>query len=171
MRVYLESQCGYREGSSTIDLLFSLRQLQAKCKEHRRPRGVDPTNTFDLVCIKGLFTLIETIGCLIMITLFQERMHGTKHYDASSSNAFPISNGVKQDCIPENWFEVFFSELLSYAFGSSSEGVCLQLMMIDDKLFSLASFRAKTKPRQILIRDILFADDAALISPTEIGSP
>lgn len=117
---------------------------------------------FDLVSRKGLFTLIETIGCLRMITLFQERVNDSKHYDASSSNAFPIRNGVKQDCIrAANLFEVFFSELFSYAFGSFSEGVCLHSRRIDDKLFSLASFPAKTKAPQGLHRRIDQLDQAS----------
>ena len=32
-RVYPESQCGFRAGSSTIDMIFSVRQLQEKCRE------------------------------------------------------------------------------------------------------------------------------------------
>ena len=32
-RVYSESQCGFRAGRSTIDMIFSVRQLQEKCQE------------------------------------------------------------------------------------------------------------------------------------------
>ncbi|XP_076466140.1 uncharacterized protein LOC143297608 [Babylonia areolata] len=35
--VYPEAQCGFRAGRSTIDMVFSLRQLQEQCLEHRRP--------------------------------------------------------------------------------------------------------------------------------------
>ena len=34
-RVYPESQCGFRAGRSTIDLIFSIRQLQEKSREQR----------------------------------------------------------------------------------------------------------------------------------------
>ena len=32
-RVYPESQCGFRPGRSTVDMIFSVRQLQEKCRE------------------------------------------------------------------------------------------------------------------------------------------
>ena len=36
-RVYPESQCGFRAGRSTIDMAFSLRHLQEKCREQQMP--------------------------------------------------------------------------------------------------------------------------------------
>ena len=51
-RVYPESQCGFRAKRATIDMIFSLRQLQEKCREQRLPlyiAFIDPTKAFDLV--------------------------------------------------------------------------------------------------------------------------
>ena len=65
-RVYPESQCGFRAKRSTIDMIFSVRQLQEKCREQRQPLYVafiDLTKAFDLVSRTGLFTLLEKIGC------------------------------------------------------------------------------------------------------------
>lgn len=36
-RVYPESQCGFRAGRSTVDMIFSLRQLQEECREQQMP--------------------------------------------------------------------------------------------------------------------------------------
>ena len=36
-RIYPESQCGFRAERSTIDMVFSLRQLQEKCREQHMP--------------------------------------------------------------------------------------------------------------------------------------
>ncbi|XP_018015422.1 uncharacterized protein LOC108672290 [Hyalella azteca] len=50
-RVYPESQCGFRAQRGTSDMIFSLRQLQEKCREQRRPLHIafiDLTNAFDL---------------------------------------------------------------------------------------------------------------------------
>ncbi|XP_076442831.1 uncharacterized protein LOC143281507 [Babylonia areolata] len=63
-RVYPKAQCGFRAGRSTIDMVFSMRQLQEKCWEQRRPLYVtfiDLTKAFDLVSRKGFFTLLQKI--------------------------------------------------------------------------------------------------------------
>ena len=36
-RVYPESQCGFRAKRSTVDMIFSLHQLQEKCREQHMP--------------------------------------------------------------------------------------------------------------------------------------
>ena len=64
-RVYPEVQCGCRAERSMIDMIFSLRQLQEKCREQRRPlyiAFIDLNKAFDLVCRSGLFTLLHRIG-------------------------------------------------------------------------------------------------------------
>ena len=173
-RVYPESQCGFRAERSTIDMVFSLRQLQEKCREQRRPlylAFIDLTKAFDLVSRNGLFALLERIGCppklLKMITSFHVDMNGTVQFDGSSSDPFPIKNGVKQGCVlAPTLFGVFFSLLLCYAFRESEDGIFLHTRS-DGNLFNLARLRAKTKVRRVLIREMLFADDAALTAHTE----
>ncbi|KAI8515730.1 hypothetical protein Bbelb_065430 [Branchiostoma belcheri] len=56
--------------------------------------------------------------------------------------------------------------MLKCAFGTSTEGVYLHTRS-DGKLFNLSRLKAKTKVREVLIRDLLFADDAALAAHTE----
>jgi hypothetical protein len=65
-RVYPESQCRFRAKRSTIDMIFSIRQLQEKCHEHICPlylAFIDLTKAFDLVSRTRLFTLLPRIGC------------------------------------------------------------------------------------------------------------
>ena len=45
--------------------------------------------------------------------------------------------------------------------GTASEGICLRTRS-DGRLFNLGLLRAKTKVREALIRDMLFADDVAM---------
>ena len=173
-RVYPESQCGFRASRSTIDMVFSVRQLQEKCRKQRRPlylAFIDLTKAFDYVSRDGLFSLLEKIGCppklLAMVKAFHSGMMSTVQYNGSSSDPFPVSNGVKQGCVlAPTLFGIFFSLLLRYAFGSSEDGIFLHTRS-DGNLFNLARLRAKSKVISVLIRELLFADDAALAAHSE----
>jgi hypothetical protein len=58
--------------------------------------------------------------------------------------------------------------LLSYAFRGSEDGIFLHTRS-DGKLLNLSRLRAKTKVRRLLLREMLFADDAAIASNTQEG--
>jgi hypothetical protein len=173
-RVYPESQCGFRAERSTIDMIFSIRQLQEKCREQHRPlflAFIDLTKAFDLVSRDGLFKILTKIGCppklLSMVQSFHEDMKGTVQYDGSSSEPFNIHSGVKQGCVlAPTLFGIFFAVLLKYAFGTSTEGIYLHTRS-DGRLFNLARLKAMSKVRKATIRDMLFADDAAIVTHTE----
>ena len=55
--IYPEVQCEFRAGRLTINIIFSIHQLQEKCHEQRQPLDIafiDLTKAFDLVSRKGL---------------------------------------------------------------------------------------------------------------------
>ena len=111
------------------------------------------------------------IGCppklLNIISSFHDDMKGTVSFDGEMSDPFPIKNGVKQGCVlAPTLFGIFFSALLASAF--KDEGVYLCTRSVG-KLFNLQRLKAKTKVRLVLLRELLFADNAALISHTEEG--
>ena len=56
--------------------------------------------------------------------------------------------------------------LLKHAFGNTKEGVFLRTRS-DGCLFNFDRLRAKTKVIQAFIRDLLFADDAAIATHSE----
>ena len=75
-RVYPESQCGFRAGRSTVDMAFSLRQIQKKCREQQMPlyiAFIDLTRAFDLVSREGLFKIL--IGCPPKLQSLIESFH------------------------------------------------------------------------------------------------
>lgn len=172
--VYPESQCGFRKNRSTIDMVFSLRQLQEKCREQHQPlfiAFIDLTKAFDLVSREGLFQLLPVIGCppklLSLIRSFHDNMMSTVQFDGNISDPFKIQSGVKQGCVlAPTLFGIFFALLLKYAFGQHTEGIYLHSRS-DGKLFNPSRLKAKTKVRQVPIRDMLFADDAAIATHTE----
>ena len=150
-----------------------------KCQEQNQPlflAFIDLTKVFvlfDLVSRKGLFDLLEKIGCpptlLGIIKSFHDNMKASVFFDGALSNSFPIKSGVKQGCVlAPTLFGIFFSLLLQHAFRDSDDGVYLRTRS-DGKLFNLSRLRAKTRTRRVLIRELLFADDAALCSHSEVG--
>ena len=173
-RVYPESQCGFRAERSTVDMIFSLCQLQEKCKEQQKPlyiAFIDLTKAFDLVSRDGLFNILLKIGCPpklhSMIRSFHDGMKATIQYEGSMSDTFDIKSGVKQGCVlAPTLFGIFFSLLLKHAFGTSTEGVYIHTRS-DGSLYNIARLRAKTKIRKTTIRDMLFADDAAVTAHSE----
>ncbi len=102
-----------------------------------------------------------------LVSSFHNNMKGTVKYDGATSEPFEIHSGVKQGCVlAPTPFSIFFSIMLSYAFKTSTEGVFLHTRA-DGKLFNLARLRAKTKVRHVVIREMLFAYDAALVTHTK----
>ena len=106
LQVYPSSQCDFRAGRSTVDMIFSLRQLQQKGREQQQPlflAFVDLTKDFDLVSTSRLFKILQKIGCppklLAIITSFHQDMQSMVCFDGATSNAFPVGSAVKQDCV------------------------------------------------------------------------
>ena len=171
--VYPEPQCGFRAECSTVDMIFSLRQLQEKCREQQMPlyiAFIDLTKVFYLVSREGLFSLLVKIGCLpklhSMIRSFHDSMKATVQYAGNMSESFDIKSGVKQGCVlPPTIFGIFFSMLLKHALGTATEGLYLYTRS-DRRMFNLARLRAKTKIREVTVRDLLFAHDAAVTTHT-----
>ena len=173
-RVYPESQCGFRAGRSTIDMIFSLRQLQEKCREQKIPlylAFVDLTKAFDTVSREGLYVALAKIGCplklLSLVRSFHQNMKGTVQFDGNVSESFDIRNEVNQGCVlASTLFGIFFLMLLKHALGATNEGIFLRTRS-DGRLFNLSRLRARTKVREAMIIDMLFADDAAIAAHTE----
>ena len=87
-------------------------------------------------------------------------------YEGNLSEPFDIKSRVKQCCVlGPILFGIFFSLLLKHTFGTATEGLYLHIIS-DGRLFSLARLRAKIKVREIIVRDLLFADDAAVTTHT-----
>ena len=94
-------------------------------------------------------------------------MKATIQCEGSVSEPFKIKSGVKQSCVlAPLLFGIFFSLLRKHAFGTSTEGVYMHTRS-DGKLYNIARLRAKTKIYKTTIRDMLFADDAAVTVNTQ----
>jgi len=138
--------------------------------EQRKPLivvFVDLTKAFDVVCRGGLFAILQRLDCpdtlLSIFSGFHNHMQASVRYHGSTSKTFPGTRGVKQGCVlAPTLFAIYFSALLLRAFPSTS-GVLLHSCN-SGKLFNPSRFRARSKTRQVFIRELLYADDAAFVA-------
>ena len=80
------------------------------------------------------------------------------------SESVSITNGVKLGCVlTPTLFSIFLSAMLDEAFRDMGDGVCIQYRESAD-LFNVAHFRAKNKTTRILMKELLYADDSALVA-------
>ena len=80
------------------------------------------------------------------------------------SESFNVTNGVKKGCVlAPTLFFIFLSAMLDEAFRDMGDGVYIQSRQSAD-LFNVAHFRAKTNTSRVLMRELLFADDSALVA-------
>ena len=173
--VYPESQCGFRSERSTIDMIFFLRQLQEKCREQRIPlyiSFIDLTKAFDLVSRDGLFEILPKVGCLskanqhyrILLHWHEINSFIQWKFIRSFSHKRMMSNKVA--CWHLHFLEKKNSLVLKHGLCNWLEGIFLQLRR-NGKLFNLSRLKARTKVTKLHIRDLLFANDAAVATHSE----
>ncbi|CAH2248147.1 jg17930 [Pararge aegeria aegeria] len=166
--VYPEAQCGFRSRRSTIDMVFTVRQLQ-KCREQRTSllvAFVDLNKAFDSISRGGLFTALERIGCppklLRFIMSFHEDTIGVVVFNGITSDPFPIRRGVRQGrVLAPTLFGILFSLILCETFGRDQHGIHLHTRS-DGKLFKISFLKTKRNRESLFIDRLLFADSSIL---------
>ena len=137
---------------------------------------------------KGLFTLgswislkpltLSTGGCLgsssklmavpesfiNMIRQFHDGMTGRVSIGGDISDAFSINHGVKQGCVlAPTLFTLCLGAVLETMSANLASGVYIWTCS-DGKLFNFAHLEAETRTNTLCVRDLLYADDIALVA-------
>ena len=169
--VYSESQCGFRKGRGTTDMIFCLRQVQEKAREHNAPlymAFIDLTKAFDTVPRSSLWTVLGKLGIpekmKNIIISFHEGMQAEVIHGGKVSDPFLVDNGTKQGCVlAPLLFALYFAVMLQHALQDLNLGVPICFRPTGG-LFNIRRFTARTKVTIETLCDLLFADDCALVA-------
>ena len=173
-----ESQCGFRRGRSTIDMIFVARQLQENCREQHQDlymTFVNLTTAFDAVNRCLLWNILRKFGCppafIAILQQFNTGICAQVVMTGSQSSSFPVEVGVKQGCVLApiifNLLIVAMT-LVSHCDLQSSDCVGIEYRL-DGDLFNQRRLQAKTKTSSAVISAHQYADDAAFSSVTADG--
>ena len=171
--VLSESQCGFRSGRSTIDMIFSARQIQEKCREQGQPLFmifIDLTKAFDTVNREGLWRLLKIFGChdkiINIVRQLHDGMTGGVNIGGATSDRFFVRNGLKQGCVlAATLFALFYAAVLNEALKDCPDGIFIRFRT--GKLFKLSRLRSASKVMETVIQELLYADDCALVANSE----
>ena len=166
-----ETQSGFRGGRGAVDMIFSARQLVEKSLEQRVPlcqAFVDLTKAFDTVNRDALWKVLSKFGCTpAFVDKFKDlhrNMKGRVNFNGQLTEELPIDNGVKQGDIPApTLFSLYLTAVLWYAFHDCDKAVYIRFRT-SGKVFNLRRFQARTMVTDGLIRELLYADDADLVT-------
>ena len=95
-----------------------------------------------------------------MVIQVHTDQRGQVRLNSDLSGCFPIVNGMKQGCV----FSMMLKQVIE---DLKDDGAACIRYRLDSSLFNPRRVHAQTKTLEQLFRDILFADDAALVSHTE----
>ena len=127
------SQCAFRPGCSTIDVVFSLRQVQEKCIEQHMDLYavfINLTKAFSIVNREALCVILTKLGCpskfIHIIWPLHAGMIDLILFNGDTSRPFEVSSGMMQGCVLVTvLFNLFFTCILNHALLNSTSRLYL----------------------------------------------
>ena len=169
-----ESQCGFHASCDTVDMIFSARQLQEKCKEQNIPFYecfIDFSKAFDTVNRSTLWKILLKLGCPErFVGLIRFLHNGTKEevsFNCTLSEEISIKNGVKQgDISAPMLFNIYFAIVFLVAFYENSDGI-YNRYQTSGSVFNVRRLLSQRKVSSSLVRGLLYADDCDIVAHSE----
>ncbi|BHF65605.1 hypothetical protein SprV_0200861800 [Sparganum proliferum] len=155
-------------------MIFVVRQLQEKCREmrtHLYSTFVDLTKAFDTVNREWLWKIMQKFGCPELSTRMVRHFHGGMMArvtdDGAVSEAFVVTNGVKQNCfLAPTLFSPMFSAMLMDAYHDERSGIRVAYRS-DGHLLNRRRMHFQSRVPKTTVHELLFADDCALNTTSE----
>ena len=115
---------------------------------------------------------MEKFGCprkfTALVRQLNDRTRATVLDNGDTSDSFPVTNGVKQGCVlAPTLITMVFAAMLRVA-SQDNDDVIQVKCRTDGGVFNLGRLKANTKVKIATLRELLFADDCALNSNTEV---
>ena len=147
-----KSQCGYRTECGTVDIIFTVRQLQQKCREQHQDLYlifVDLTKAFNSVSRDGLWKILNRTGCPEKLVNILHSFHNGIQARVIGGNQesvpFEVKNSVKQGCVlAPVLFGIIIAAMIKDAFKICNLGVRVR-HQYDGGLFNPCCLKAHTK--------------------------
>lgn len=161
-----ESQHGFRRNRSTIDLIYSLRQLQEHSIEWNKPLFalfIDFTKAFDSLDRNDLFRILSEIGVPSKLVNIIKALHSSTissvRLGSSHSSCFATNTGVRQGC---KLAPLLFALHLDVVMKSLRQKVMPEWLRGVD-INDWSQSKAKLVDKECLL-ELLFADDTTIIA-------
>ena len=165
-----ESQCGFRHGRSTIDMIFVARQLQEKCCEQHQDlymAFVDLTKAFHTVNRDLLWNILRKLDCpptfIAILQQFHTGMCAQVVMAGSQSSSFPVEVGVKQDCV----LAPIIFNLLLVAITLCVTVTCNHLIALEISIFFMvvSSTSDISRPKLRLLQQLFLPSSTPMMQP------
>ena len=153
-----ESQCGFWQGRSTSDIIFTLRQVQVKAAEQHQPLYivfVDLAKAFDSVDRTTVWKILEIYGCpeklVNIIRQFHCEMKVQVSVGGEPSDAFEAKHGMKQGCVlaPTRFVSENCSMLMIQSLLQTTQLICSKLWIVSSSaavMFEDQHFQDRVAP-------------------------
>ncbi|BHF81913.1 hypothetical protein SprV_0802504800 [Sparganum proliferum] len=169
-----ESQCGFRRHRGTTDMIFATRELQEKSQEmrtHLYSTFVNLTKAVDTVNRKGLRKIMQKFGCperfIQMVRQLHDGMMARVTKNGAVSEAFTVTNGVKQGCVmASTLFSFMFSAMLMDTYRDERPGIRIAYRT-DGHLLNQRRLHFQSCVSTNTIHELLSADNRALNTTSE----
>ena len=126
-----ESPCGFWANRGTVEMIFSARQQQEKCREQNLPLYyclTDLSKAFDTVNRSTLWRIKLKLGYpekfVSLIRSLHVGMKARFGFSGALSDEIPVNNGVKQgDISASTPFTIYFAVVFLVTFNENPVGI------------------------------------------------